>query len=325
MPILKTNFSPTFPFKNPHFSTMYRSLFMKNVANYKRTRITTWDSDFIDLDFSSVKSTTLILLIHGLEGSSQSKYMISSVNHLNKNGFDTVCMNLRGCSGEDNLVLGSYHSGKTDDVDFVVNYLVKNYRYKNIIINGFSLGGNLTLKYLGEYAKKLPIQIKGGIAISAPVDLTSSEEALNKFHNKIYLHRFLKSIRLKIIEKAKKHPSFKPDKKILFKATEFRDLEEQYTVPVFGFDSSDDYWIKASSKPFIPKIKLPTLLINAKDDTFLGPDCYPIYEAKNAKNFYLMMPSYGGHVGFISSLTSEKNWMEDQIIDFIRKKINITL
>lgn len=324
MPILKTSFTPILPLKNPHFNTMYRTLFMKDKANYKRTRITTWDDDFIDLDFSIVKSKSLVVLIHGLEGSSQSNYMITTSKELNLQGFDTVCMNLRGCSEEDNLLLGTYHGGKTDDVNFVVNYLAKNYNYSNIIITGFSLGGNLTLKYLGEYANRIPKEVKGAIAVSAPVDMTSSQIELDKFKNKIYLNRFLGSIRLKISKKAEKHPNFQPDRQLLLKASKFSHLENLFTVPVFGFDSPSDYWVKASSKPYIHKIKHPTLLINAKDDTFLGPDCFPTKEAKESDNFYLMMPKYGGHVGFISSFTSKNRWIEDQIINFIIKKINIS-
>ncbi len=322
MPILKTNFTPTLPFRNPHFNTVYRPFFMKDKSHYKRKRITTWDNDFLDLDFSFVKSKSIVLLIHGLEGSSNSNYIVTASNELNLNGFDAVAMNLRGCSGEDNLLVETYHSGKTDDVNFVINYLVENYNYDNIILCGYSLGGNLTLKYLGEYSN-IPKEVKGAIAVSVPVDLTTSQAELNKLKNKLYLTEFLRSIKLKILEKAHKHPEYKINKKLLFKATKFRHLEKQYTVPVFGFDSSEDYWIKASSKPYIPKIQLPTLLINAKDDSFLSKECFPIDEAKNSTNFHLMLPNYGGHVGFITSFTSKNRWIEHQIINFIKKKINI--
>ena len=183
MPIISDIFSPSLPFKNGHFNTIYRPLFMKNTIVYDRTRVTTWDADFIDLDFSFVGSKSLVLLIHGLEGSSLSNYMITTSNYLNKKGFDTVCMNLRGCSGEDNLLLGTYHSGKTDDVDFIIKYLNKNYSYDEIILVGFSLGGNLTLKYLGEFSD-IPSEVKGGVAVSVPVDLTSSQAELNKLKNK---------------------------------------------------------------------------------------------------------------------------------------------
>ncbi len=323
MPIISDIFSPSLPFKNGHFNTIYRPLFMKNTIVYDRTRVTTWDADFIDLDFSLVGSKSLVLLIHGLEGSSQSNYMITTSNYLNKKGFDTVCMNLRGCSGEDNLLLGTYHSGKTDDVDFIIKYLNKNYSYDEIILVGFSLGGNLTLKYLGEFSD-IPSEVKGGVAVSVPVDLTSSQAELNKLKNKIYLNEFLKTMKLKLLKKAEKFPDFKLNKELLFKASKFRHLEKQYTVPVFGFESSEDYWQKASSKPFIPEIKVPTLLINALNDSFLSKECFPSKEAKNMKNFYLLTPNYGGHVGFISSFTNTENdWLEKRIAQFIEETIGI--
>lgn len=323
MPILTSDFNPSLPFKNGHFNTVYRPLFMKDTIQYQRKRITTWDADFIDLDFSIVGSKSLVLLIHGLEGSSESNYMVTTSNHLNKNGFDTVCMNLRGCSGEDNLLLETYHSGKTDDVNFIVNYLSENYQYENIIITGFSLGGNLTLKYLGEFAD-VHSKVRGGIAVSVPVDLTTSQAELNKLKNKVYLNEFLRTMKLKLLEKAEKFPDFNLNKNLLFKASKFRHLEKQYTVPVFGFESSEDYWQKASAKPFIPEIKVPTLLINALDDSFLSEECYPTKEAKNMNNFYLLTPNYGGHVGFMSSFTNTENyWLENQITQFIQKTIGI--
>ena len=155
MPIIKSKFSPSFLLKNGHFSTMYRSIFMKESHNYNRRRITTWDNDFIDLDFSKVNSSKLVVLIHGLEGSSESKYILAAVSELNKAGYDTVSFNLRGCSGEDNLLLPTYHSGKTEDLDFVINYLIENYSYDKIMVVGYSLGGNMTLKYFGEYVKTI--------------------------------------------------------------------------------------------------------------------------------------------------------------------------
>ena len=320
MPILASDFNPSLPFKNAHFNTMYRPLFMKDTINYKRKRVTTWDADFIDLDLSIVGSSSLVLLIHGLEGSANSNYMISTSNYLNKDGFDTVSMNLRSCSGEDNLLLKTYHSGKTDDVDFIIKHLIANYNYQNIIIVGFSLGGNLTLKYLGEY-NDIPTQVKGGIAISVPIDLTSSQAELIKLKNKIYLNEFIKSIKLKMLEKADKFPDFNLNKELLFKATKFRHLEKQYTVPVFGFKNSEDYWQKASSKPYIPKIKAPTLLINSLDDSFLSKECYPFDEAENSSKFHLLTPNYGGHVGFISSFSDQEKWIEKNITHFIKENI----
>ena len=326
MPVFTSDFLPTIPFRNSHFNTMYRPLFMKDVATFSRKRITTWDFDFIDLDFSLVGSETLVLLIHGLEGSSESKYMTSTTNHLNERGLDIVCFNLRSCSGEDNLLLSTYHSGKTEDVNFVVNHLLNHYDYKNIVIIGFSLGGNLTLKYLGEKNDKISPIIKGGIAVSVPIDIASAEKEMDKLKNKLYLEVFFKTMKTKVLEKVYKFPEFQLDKEKLFKATKFKHLEHLYTVPVFGFESPEDYWKKASSKPLIPLIKKPTLLINAKDDTFLSKECYPIDEAQNSEFFFLEMPNYGGHVGFMSSFKPKENtWLEKRIIRFIKENIQIPI
>lgn len=322
MPILQSNFIPSLPFRNTHFNTLYRATIAKANLNYKRKRVTTWDNDFIDLDFSSVGSKSLVLLIHGLEGSSYSNYMLTTAKELNQNGYDAVSMNLRGCSGEDNLLLTTYHSGKTDDVDFIVNYLLHNYRYKNLIICGFSLGGNMTLKYLGEYTN-IPKEVKGGIAVSVPIDLASSQVELTKLKNKLYMYEFCRTLKFKILEKSKKFPEFKINKELLLKSTKFKHLEKHYTVPVFGFKSPEDYWKKASCKPYITKIKHPSLLINAKDDTFLSKECFPYKIAEKSKLFHLLTPNFGGHVGFISSFIGTNNWLEKQIVSFINKKLEL--
>ena len=326
MPVFTSDFLPTIPFRNGHFNTMYRPLFMKDIVNYNRKRITTWDHDFIDLDFSLIGSETLAVLIHGLEGSSESKYMTSTTNHLNSKGLDVVCFNLRSCSGEDNLLLSTYHSGKTEDVDFVIKHILANYSYKNIVIIGFSLGGNLTLKYLGEQSDAISPIIKGGIAVSVPIDIASAEKEMEKLKNKLYLEVFFKTMKTKVLEKAHKFPEYQLDKDKLFKATKFKHLEYLYTVPVFGFESPEDYWEKASSKPFITAIKKPTLLINAKDDTFLSKECYPFDEAHNSDLFHLEAPNYGGHCGFINSFkASENTWLEERIARFINENIGITI
>ncbi|TCI91002.1 YheT family hydrolase [Tenacibaculum sp. M341] len=323
MPILETQLNTSFPFKNAHVNTIYKYFLTKDAPEYTRKRIDTWDNDFIDLDFLMSDSYTLVLLIHGLEGSSQSSYMLSNASYLHNLGYDVACMNLRSCSGEDNNLLQTYHSGKTDDVDFIINYLTENYDYQNIVICGFSLGGNLTLKYLGEYADEIPNTVKGGIAVSVPIDLTSSQIELTKLKNIMYKHEFLRTLRAKVMVKASKFPEYNPDKKQLMKATTFRHFEEIYTAPIFGFENPEDYYEKASSKPYLNKIQHKTLLINAKDDTFLSDECYPYDIAENSEHFYLMTPDYGGHVGFVSSFKNEDRWIEKQIVNFIQNQLNI--
>ncbi|SDS05990.1 hypothetical protein SAMN05216503_1849 [Polaribacter sp. KT25b] len=326
MPVFSSDFLPTIPFRNGYFNTTFRPLFMKDKATYTRKRVSTWDHDFFDLDFTFVGSKTIVVLIHGLEGSSNSKYMASNVNHLKNKGIDTVCFNLRGCSGEDNLLLSTYHSGKTEDVDFVVNYLLENYKYKNIIIAGFSLGGNLTLKYIGEKGENISPIIKGAIAVSVPIDIGSAEIEMDKFKNKLYMEMFFKTMKNKILEKSYKFPEYKLDQDKLSKATKFKHLEHLYTVPVFGFKNPEDYWEKASSKQYLSNIKKPTLLINAKDDSFLSRDCYPYEEAENSNFFFFEETKYGGHCGFMTSFKPNENkWLEFRIERFIKENIQLDI
>ena len=224
------------------------------------------------------------------------------------------------------MLLSTYHSGKTEDVAFVVEHLLENYNYDNIVLVGFSLGGNLTLKYLGEYQEKLSSRVKGGVAISVPVDITSAEHEMDKIKNKLYVEIFFKTLKNKILEKAHKFPEYRLNQDKLFKATKFKHLEKLYTVPVFGFESPEDYWKKASSKPYLSKIDRPTLLVNAKDDTFLSPACYPTKAALQSKYFYLEITDYGGHCGFIQSFKPQENtWLEKRISSFISEKIQIPL
>ncbi|MBL4604175.1 MAG: alpha/beta fold hydrolase [Flavobacteriaceae bacterium] len=319
MPLIESNFSPSLPFRNGHLNTIYRPLFMKGVHNYDRVRIDTWDHDFIDLDFSKVDSDKLVVLIHGLEGSSESKYILSASSELNASGFDTVSFNLRGCSGEDNLLLGTYHSGKTEDLDFVLSYLLEHYHYEKIMIVGYSLGGNLTLKYLGEYLNSISDRICSAVAVSVPIDLTTSGKAMEHFKNKVYMEQFLKTLRLKVLEKAHKFPEYDVDKEKLFKAKYFKDFDELYTAPVFGFTSPEDYWEKASSKPYLSRIAKPTLLISSLDDPFLSEECYPYKEAENSDFLYLEVTKYGGHVGFMSGFRQQDNrWLENRIVQFLK-------
>ena len=154
------------------------------------------DGDFLDLDFSMVGSENLVIAMHGLEGSSASKYMISACNYLNSKKMDVLALNFRGCSGEDNLKLYSYNSGKSDDLYEVIAFVSDNYNYNNIFLLGYSMCVNIALKYLGENSD-VPKIIKGAVAISVPCDLEGSSHKLGKWYNKIYMAEFLKTLKKK--------------------------------------------------------------------------------------------------------------------------------
>lgn len=315
-------YSPPFIFKNKHFNTAYRTLFHRLDVNYERKRVKTRDNDFLDLDFSRVNSKKIVILIHGLEGSSNSNYIKSLTKVLNAEKFDVVVLNLRGCSGEPNLLLQSYHSGKTDDLKEVIYYLATEYSYNEISIVGFSLGGNITLKYLGEQGQQISGLLKSAVTISVPCDLEGSSEALGRFSNKAYMLRFLRTLKRKAYHKLAKFPDASLKIENILKAKDFFTFDNAYTAPVHGFENAIDYWNKSSTKQFVPNIKLPTLLITSIDDPFLSRSCYPIEEAKGNPFFNLDMKKYGGHVGFNTDFgTKNEMWLENRIAEFLKNQV----
>jgi len=318
--VINSNFKPNVFFRHRHFSTVAPSLFRKiKGIEYNRKRLETPDGDFIDLDFSTVNSSTIVIITHGLEGNSDRMYLKGMVQSVNSEGWDAVALNLRGCSGEVNNLYLSYHSGKTDDLELLIHHILKNHKYEKIMLIGFSLGGNITLKFLGEQGTDINSKIKGAVAISVPVDLKDSAAQLAKKSNAIYMKRFVKMLKPKLLEKSKRFPEQAPGKENILLIKDFYDFDELYTAPAHGFKNAEDYWEKCSSKPVLPAIAIPTLLINAKNDPFLGPLSYPKKEAENSKWFYLETPNYGGHVGFASHFKMDGQlWDEKQAMLFLK-------
>ncbi len=314
---LKADYSPPLFHRHVHFSTIIPNRFRKiRSLTYQRQTLNTPDGDFIDLDVSSIGSTGCLLLLHGLEGSSQSTYMKGLAKYANDQGFDAVAMNHRSCSGKPNNLAISYHSGKTDDVAAVVQALSAT--YESIHIVGFSLGGNMALKLAGEWAQAHPKQVKSVVGVSVPCDLASSALKLGLAENRIYLWRFLSQLKAKARAKALRFPDANLDLKLIKQSDTFKAFDDAYTAPAHGFQSAADYYEKCSSKAFIPNIEPPTLIINAKNDSFLSPSCYPINEVNENPNVGLLMPTFGGHVGFASDfMMNEAFWSEIQIMDFI--------
>jgi predicted alpha/beta-fold hydrolase len=320
MPVIPSSFKTSFPFTNKHFSTIYRTLFTNPKVTYQRKRIATLDGDFLDLDISSVGSKNMALLVHGLEGSSNSKYVLSTTNYLNKHAYDVIVLNLRGCSGELNKKFRAYHSGETNDLDFVINYITSKYTYTSISLVGFSMGGNIVLKYTGEQEHRMIPAIKSVIAISPPCDLKGSSIELAKKSNFIYMKRFLKTLVTKALQKSEKYPKENLKKETLLKAKTFYHFDTLFTAPSFGFDSAEDYWKKASSNTYLSKIKTPTYLLTAYNDPFLSESCIPVMAAHKNKYLNLESPKHGGHIGFIRSFSSSKNnWCEEKITKFMQE------
>lgn len=316
MPIIESTYKPPFYFKNGFISTVYSGLIRRISLKQERERIILSDGDFLDLDwsFSKEKSSKLIILLHGLEGHAQRPYVTGAAKLFNKNEIDAVCINFRGCSGENNMNYYSYHSGETKDLNAVIKHAIAEKKYSEIYLKGISLGANVILKYLGE-ENNIPEQVKSAIAISTPCDLLGSCKELHKIKNKLFHDRFLKDLVERLREKQKDFPEFLSIEKVNSIKT-LKDFDDVYTSKAHGFNDALDYYDKCSSLQFLPNINRPTLIINALNDSFLSPECYPVKEAKANSNVYLEMPQYGGHVGFIDKNNTYYN--ERRALEFAK-------
>ncbi|NHF58829.1 alpha/beta fold hydrolase [Flavobacteriaceae bacterium TP-CH-4] len=318
MPLVSSSYRPPLLFKNGHFSTIYSGL-VRSVegVTQERERLDLPDGDFMDLDwsFSTIPTQKVIILLHGLEGNAQRAYIKGSAKIFKGHGYDACAVNLRSCSGEINRLYRSYHSGATEDLEAVINHILETRNYKDIYLKGFSLGGNMTLKYLGE-GRDIPAEIKAAVAISVPCDLHSSLKQLLMPKNILYAIRFKKHLVGKLKAKQQLFPEKITDADI--KAVEtLKDFDDIYTSRAHGFKDALDYYTQCSSRQFLPNIPIPSLIINARNDSFLGPECYPHQEAEQNPQLFLEVTDYGGHVGFFDQGNAYYN--EKRAIKFLNE------
>ncbi|HOK02016.1 MAG TPA: alpha/beta fold hydrolase [Spirochaetota bacterium] len=317
MPVIEnSSYRPPILLKNNHVQTVVPTLFRKvDGVNYTRERISTPDGDFIDIDISSISSDKALILSHGLEGNSQRHYIKGMIKAFHNAGYDGIAFNMRGCSGVPNKRPETYHSGKTEDLHTVIQYILKHKNYKEISLVGFSLGANLTLKYVGEMGSTLHSKVKSAVGISAPCDLISSSIELHKAKNYIYAKRFLISLLKKMDEKRDIIPPEIWEKRNSIKT--LRDFDNVFTAPLNGFRDAEDYWKKCSCKNFLSGITIPALIINSADDPILGTECYPIKEAQSNKNLFLEITKHGGHMGYITFSDDGQYWHERRTVQFV--------
>jgi predicted alpha/beta-fold hydrolase len=319
MPIVEhCDYRPPLFFRNTYVNTIYPSLTRKvDDLIYTRERIATPDDDFLDLDWVKQGNDQLLIVLHGLESSSERSYIKGFIRCFKLHAWDGLGMNFRGCSGENNRALRTYHVGETSDLHLVLQHVIQLKRYRKIALAGFSLGGNVVLKYLGEQGDKIFPEVKAAVALSVPCHVPSANIEFNRPHNYLYLRRFLKTLNQKMHEKAAQWPGVFEIKNP--KPRSFDEFDEAFTAPVHGFKNAEDYWKRNSSLQFIPNIKVPTLLINSLDDTFLSSQCFPIEEALQMSNFYLEMPKWGGHCGFYTPGPDNIFWSEKRALTFIEE------
>ncbi len=315
MPIIQNNnyLRPTWLF-NRHLETIYPAIFRKVVVEKPvRERITTIDGDFLDLDWYKKGSTKLVILSHGLEGNSSRSYILGMSKIFLENGFDVLTWNYRGCGDEMNHKPIFYHSGATYDLSSVINHAEEFYHEVHLV--GFSLGGNLILKYLGENENNLK-KVKKGVAISVPLHLSSSSKKISSLENTFYSKRFLKTLKEKVIRKSKAHPNEIPVQ-MLNNIKSLTDFDDYLTGPLHGFSDAEEYYEINSSLYFLERIKAPTLVLNALNDPFLSDLCFPTELARKLEKVYFEFPKNGGHVGFTSADSKKPYYSELRAVEFI--------
>lgn len=310
---------------NGHLQTVIPSLFRRIPVRYVRQRIETDDDDFLDLDWSKMPQSSvstpnpLVIISHGLEGDTTRQYIAGTVRVLNQHGFDCLAWHYRSCSGEMNRQARFYHIGETGDLHAVIQQALAA-GYQTIHLVGFSAGGNITLKYLGEHGgAALHPAIHRAVGISVPLELLTTADRLEKWDSMLYNQRFQKTLKNKVQLKAGSLPDAlrTVDLRQIWSLRQFDDL---ITAPLHGFDGATDYYIRNSSLAFLPKITIPTLVLNARNDPFLSPECFPEVLAKELTCVWMEFPEQGGHCGFPSANgLRAPTYAEERVVQFLTR------
>lgn len=321
MPVVKSTYKSSKIFHNGHFQTMYPYLFRKvKGVEFSRHRIELLDGDFIDVDLSDAHSPDeLVILSHGLEGSSQAAYIKGMTKHFTENEkVDVIAWNMRSCSGELNRKDIFYHAAMIEDLQAVVDFAKSYKKYKKISLIGFSLGANLNAYYLGSLGNNVPSEIICSIMFSTPLCL---DACVDKLHSssmgQVYANSFIKTMKSKVRQKRKLNMLQDLDHHAIRKCRTFREFDNLVTAPLGGFKTAKEYYEFASAIHMIENIKVPTLLVQAQDDPFLIPKSFPYKLAASHNYLHLEVTPTGGHVGFIHYDKGLMFWSEQRAAEFI--------
>lgn len=312
-------FKPAWWLPNAHFQTLWQTLCRTPLKklSIKRERFELPDGDFLDIDWVGKGNGPIVIVLHGLEGSIESPYARGMLAAIERHGWRGAFMHFRCCSGERNRLPRTYHSGETGDLSIVVDALHKREPRVPFAAIGFSLGGNVLLKWLGETGH-LNI-LKAGVAISVPFDLKKSVQCLSQGFSRVYQRQLIKDLHKKLVWKFRDEPApfFIPP---LSELHTIQDFDENVTAPMHGFNNADDYYAKSSSRKYLQSITVPTLIIHAKDDPVLRGDFLPD-ENELSPHVKLELTEKGGHVGFVSGSFpwNPKYWLEERVPQFLQE------
>jgi hypothetical protein len=316
--ITMSAFRPAWWLPGAHLQTLYPSLLRRRVCPaLRRQRVDLPDGDFLDIDWTALPGAPRILVLHGLEGSLDSHYSGALLDRLARNGYRAGLLYFRGRSGTPNRLARSYHSGDTADLDYVLRLLGKSEHTRVTAVIGFSLGGNVLLKWLGEQGEHAALQT--AVAISVPFDLDAAARHLQRGLSRLYRNHLLARLRESVRSKARLHPPPVPLQQ-LHLLRSFRAFDNAVTAPLHGFRDVDEYYRRSSSRQFLKQIRIPVLLLQARDDPFLPATALPGAQ-ELSDSVTLELPAHGGHVGFISGPCPGQAvyWLEQRILQHMKQ------
>ena len=320
--IVGSGFRPAWWLPGPHLQTLW-PVFLRPVAHVKliRERLELPDGDFVDLDWGPPHPGPLVVVFHGLEGSSRSHYAAGILTALDAAGYQGTVMHFRGCSGEVNRLPRSYHAGDTHDMQFTIAALEERFPQRLILGIGYSMGGNALLKWLGQSGVENPLH--AAVAVSVPFKLAAATERLEHGLSRLY-HRYLLNKLRASAKRKTSRPDFPVDLKGLNKLRSLRTFDDTITAPLNGYRDVAEYYSSASSRQYLKGIQKPTLILHAKDDPFMTPDIIPS-EAELSPSITLEVSNQGGHVGFIAGATPTKPhyWLENRIVAWLQTNPNL--
>lgn len=298
-----------------HAQTLWPLLIKPRPLALRRERWTTPDGDFIDVDhLDGPPEAPLLVLFHGLEGSSRSHYAISAAQACRAAGWRCALPHFRGCSGELNRQPRAYHSGDSAEIDWILRRL-QALAGRRLHAAGVSLGGNALLKWAGEQGPAAAERVSGVAAFCAPLDLAACGHHLARGFNRVYTQHFLHTLKRGASERLHRFPGLF-DGELMRRAVNLYDFDDAVTGPVHGFAGAEDYWAKSSAKPWLRRIAVPTLAVNPRNDPFL-PARYLPTPAEVSPSVRLEQPASGGHVGFVSgSFPGRLDWLGQRLLHF---------
>ena len=311
-------FRPAWWLPGPHLQTLWAALFRRRGKPVlERERIELPDGDFLDLDWNGPDSgrAPIVLLLHGLEGSSESPYAWGLLAAFRRKGWPAAVMHFRGCGGEPNRLARCYHSGQTDDLAWVVEAFGRRFPDRPLFAAGVSLGGNALLKWLGEHGPEAPLA--GAAAVSVPFDLGRSADRIEQGFSKIYRRHLVGEMHRKIRAKFGTWKESPIDLSKLSGWRTFREFDENVTAPLHGFEGAEDYYRKSSSGPFVARIRVPTLIVQAENDPFVPGAFLP----SPSPSVRLEVSPHGGHAGFVAGAIPgrPRYWLEERIPAFFEE------